>query len=277
MKQLTIPLYEQIEAAIHTPQAADLLQLLAEFDAIVVRAESEGFDDQALLDLAGETIAKIAVVFEAKYGTVLEEVRASGAGDGPVMPIDAFSQYVRSSMQIDFSQYIEPIPMLNLPVQPDDFYGGWSNLSAYWEVETALVESASSKVVPLSTIEEWQQLLQNLGEVEEAELKQIKELSHGEEIEAWSAELRAIVEKLRKRRRKSLPFLDLVYALMRKKNQPLKGCSSELWLAFLLGEHPYQLHRTAGDFYSVTGIEVLVRERGRLSVELEAMSQQHCV
>lgn len=260
MKSLTIPLYEQIEAAIHMPQAADLRQLLTQFDAIVVRAESEGFDDQALLDMAGETIAKIAAVFEAKYGAVLEEVRASGAGDGPVMPINAFDQYVRQSMFVDFSGYIEPIPMLNLPVQPDDFYGDWNPFSAYHEVETALVESASSKVVPLSTIEEWQQLLQNLGEVEEAELKQIKELSHGEEIEAWSAELRAILEKLRKRRRKGPPFLDLVYALMRKKNQPLKDCLSELWLAFLLGDHPYQLQRKNDDFYSATGIEVVWKE-----------------
>lgn len=257
MIQLILPLFEQIEEAIHKPQEADLLHLLAQFDAIMVQAESEGLNDQSLLNVAGETISKIAAVFEAKYGTVLEEVRASGARDGPVMPINAFDQYVRQSMHVDFSEYIEPIGALKLPVQSEDFYSGWNDLSMYQELETAI----GSEVITLSTIEEWQQLLENLGETtEDVEMQRIKALSHGEEIEAWSEELRAIVDKLRKRRRKQLRFLDLVYALMRKKKQPMKDCASELWLAFLLGEHPYELRRKNDDFYAAIGIEIMINE-----------------
>ena len=253
MIQLMLPFDGQVQEAIHKPQEANLLHLLKAFDVAVAQAESEGLDNQSLLKVAGEAISKIADVFEAKYGTVLEEIRASGASDGPVMAIDAFDRYVRSSMQIDFAQYIEPIPMLNLPSSSNDFYSGWNGSSAYREVEASVVSEVSQSI-----LEDWMELLEHLPDLSEKQkLTEIHDLSHGEEIEVWSQELRSLIEQLRKRKKKNLPFLDLVYALKRQKDQTLKESSSELWLTFLLGDHPYQLRRTAHDFYSAIGIEVV--------------------
>ncbi len=146
--------------------------------------------------------------------------------------------------------------MLSLPSSSDGFYGGWQNLSAYQEVEASVISEVSQSV-----LEDWRGLLEGLPDLSEKQkMEEIHDLSHGEEIEAWSKELRLIVEKLRKRKKKNLPFLDLVYALKRHKDQTLKTCSSELWLTFLLGDHPYQLRRKAHDFYSVIGIEVVMND-----------------
>lgn len=248
-----IPLHDQIQAAIESPQDADLMPLLRAFDAAI-----EGLDDQSLLAVAGETLSKIAAVFAAKYDVVFEEIAASGSKDGPVMSIDAFDCYVRSSMLIDFDQYIEPIPMLNLPALSEDFYSVGNDLVIYQDVETSRV----SKVVTLATIEDWTQLLQNLTDTTEADqLNDIKDLAHDEEIEVWTQALRTLIEQLRNRKQANLPFLDLVDAVMQsREEQTLKECSSEIWLAFLLGNHPYQLRRTDHDFYSAIGLEVVVNE-----------------
>ncbi len=73
--------------------------------------------------------------------------------------------------------------------------------------------------------------------------------------------VKLIVEKLQNRKRKSISLLDLICTLKLSRSQSTrKDCLVEMWLAFLLGKHSYQLCRTAYDFYSAVGIKVLVKE-----------------
>lgn len=89
----------------------------------------------------------------------------------------------------------------------------------------------------------------------------IMHLSHGEEIEVWTKELVSMMEKLQHRKRKSISLIDLICTLEISQTQSKrKDCLIELWLAFLLGKHSYRLRRTAHDFYSPVGIEIVVND-----------------
>ncbi len=239
MKQLN----SALQAAISAPEAADLHQLWQAFDTAIV-----DLDDQSLLKVAGDAIAQIAAILAAKTGMTLEEVMASVAQDGPVMRLDEFEGYVRQTMQIDLEPYIEPIPMLDVPSQPDRPWAAWTAFQAYQAVESSIVSEVSTSV-----LEDWIELLQGLTDVSEvAQMEKIKELSHGENIEVWSAQLRACLEKLRSKPDQAIAFLDLV--------KRMKLPASEVWLAFLLGDHAYQLRRRDEDFYSATGLEVVLND-----------------
>jgi hypothetical protein len=207
-------------------------------------------DDQSLLKVAGDVIAQIAAIFAVKTGMSLEEVIASATPDGPVMRLDEFEGYVRQTMQIDLEQYIEPVPSLEVPQSPEYSDTAWHTFQGYHAMESSIVSDVST-----STLEDWIKLLQTLTDRSEgAEMEKIKQLSHGEDIEAWSEQLRVCLEKLLAQRNKNrvIAFLDLV--------QNMKMPASEVWLAFLLGEHGYQLRRKNEDFYSASGIEIILKQ-----------------
>lgn len=251
MKQLSLPLYSSLQTALESPEAVDLGCLWEEVEAAIV-----DLDCPAQLQVAGDAISKIAAVFAARSELAFADLTAAATQEGPVMRLEEFSGYVRQTMQIDLEQYIEPIPMLDVPAQPAAPWSAWHELSVEQEDEFSVVSEVSASV-----LEEWIGLLQGLTDVgEAAQMEKIKDLSHGEDIEAWAKELHTMVKKLRKRKQK-LSFLDLVDAVMQaRQEQTLQECSSDVWLAFLLGDHPYQLRRTADDFYSASGIEVVMKD-----------------
>lgn len=247
MEQWILPFYAYLQDAISAPQDVELETLWEWFDLAIA-----DLDDQAKLKVAGEAIFQIAAVFAAKTGMALEEVMASASQDGPEMRLDEFDCYVRQTMQIDLEQYIEPISSLDVPDCPITPWSAWQELQARQAVESSVINEISTSV-----LEEWIGLLQELTDVsEEAQIEKIKELSHGEDIEAWSARLINCLKKLRRRhKQRPISFLDVLQAL---RLPPAE--TSEIWLAFLLGDHPYQLQRIAHDFYSVVGIEVVIAD-----------------
>ncbi|BAU15431.1 hypothetical protein LEP3755_59890 [Leptolyngbya sp. NIES-3755] len=93
--------------------------------------------------------------------------------------------------------------------------------------------------------------------LEQPDFSNIIDLAHGEQIEGWTEELKTTINRLQSRKRKSISLLDLVCALESRHHASRQDCLVKTWLAFLLGNHPYQLHRTAHDFYSAVGIEVI--------------------
>lgn len=256
MIRLDIPLFDHLQDAIAAPQEAQLLELLREFDAAMLELE-----DQHLLEVAADAILQLATIVEAKYVGVVEGVRAqvqSNASRDPIVPIDFFDRFVRQSMAVNFEQFIEPIPLLPLPSQSE---GEWSmpnhSISDYVS-ETAMVQAVCDAMIDDATA-----LLDALPErnVEQQNFNALMHLSHGEEIEIWTKELVLIMEKLQHRKRKTIALLDLICTLeVSRPQSKRKDCLLELWLAFLLGKHSYGLRRTAHDFYSPVGIEVVVND-----------------
>jgi len=259
MIQLDIPLFDQLQDAIASPQDAELLELLRLFDATMLE-----LDDLTCLRVAGDAIVQLATIFEAKYGEVskqVEQVKAqvSGTRNEPIVPIDFFDRWVRQSMIINLDQFVEPVAQLPLP-----FDGEWEMPSAYsWTTATDFYQTDSAQVHQVldAVIDDVAELLESLpgrtnGTLERTEVDHILDLAHGEEIDAWTVELSSTIERLQKRKRRSISLLDLVCALESQTHASRQNCLIQTWLTFLLGKHPYQLHRKAHDFYSAVGIEV---------------------
>ncbi|MBD1822986.1 hypothetical protein H6F89_32205 [Cyanobacteria bacterium FACHB-63] len=249
---IRLDLFEHLQAAMSAPQEAQLLDLLREFDAVI-----SGLEDRAVLEVAANALLQLATIVEAKYVGVIEAVKAEvqprGARD-PVVSIDFFDAFVRRSMVVDFEEFIEPIPLLPLPCNLE---GDWSvphDLRSNYISEAAVAQAIreamiDDAVVLLDALPDRQPLI---------DIDAIKDLSHGEEIEAWTTELVAMMEKLQQRKRKTISLLDLVCTLEISRTQSgRKRCLIDLWMTFLLGKHPYQLRRAAHNFYSLVGIEVV--------------------
>lgn len=255
IRQLEIPLFDHLQDAISSPEDVSLLALLQEFDATIASLE-----DRVCLEIAGDAIVQLAAVFEAKHLGLFQEIaqvkaQVNTARNEPVVPVEFFDRFVRQSMVVNFAPFIEPIPMLQLPDEDRD----WD-----WALQTdfhQMSESAMVQTVLDVMIDDAAALLDALPDLNaEQKLDAIKELSHGEEIESWTTELVASVEQLQRRKSKPVSFLDLICTLeISRGRSKRKSCLIDLWLAFLLGKHEYQLHRTAHDFYSTVGIEVCAK------------------
>lgn len=160
-------------------------------------------------------------------------------------------------MLVDLDQYIEPIPLLPLPVQLE---GNWALPSALDLGHVS--EPEMMQAICEAMIDDAAVLLEGLPDRNAAsqpiDLDAVKDLAHGEELERWTDELVEAIEKLQERKRKSISLLDLVCTLESSRTRSKrKDCLIDLWLAFLIDKHSYQLCRTAHDFYSMVGIEVV--------------------
>jgi hypothetical protein len=59
------------------------------------------------LALAGEAVSQMSLIFQSRSKLAFEELDALTSDEGPVMASDAFAQFVRQSMHVDFSEFIE--------------------------------------------------------------------------------------------------------------------------------------------------------------------------
>jgi hypothetical protein len=50
----------------------------------------------------------MSLIFQSRSKLAFEELDAITSSEGPVMASDAFAQFVRQSMHVDFSDFIEP-------------------------------------------------------------------------------------------------------------------------------------------------------------------------
>jgi hypothetical protein len=106
--QLELNLWEVLSEAALAPEDADLQQLWVKLESTVAPLEL-----QDKLRIAAEAIAKMAQLVRDRSLLTMEELQALGSDEGPIMPSDAFDRYVRQTMQVDFEQFVEPLP--NLP------------------------------------------------------------------------------------------------------------------------------------------------------------------
>ncbi|MCU0551626.1 MAG: hypothetical protein MUC48_19965 [Leptolyngbya sp. Prado105] len=259
---IRLDLFEHLQEAMSAPQEVQLLDLLQEFDAVI----SE-LDDQSVLEVAADALLQLASIVEAKYVGVIEAVKAEvqpRESRDPVVSIDFFECFVRRSMVVDFDEFIEPVPLLPLPAHVE---GDWavpydSRCFAHQRCSDYISESTMVQVIHEAMIDDAAVLLDALPDRKPSiDIDAIKELSHGEEIEVWTTELIAMMEKLQQRKRKSISLLDLVCTLESSRTQSeRKRCLIDLWMTFLLGNHSYQLRRSAHDFYSLVGIKVVCEQ-----------------
>lgn len=226
----------------------ELRQLWAEFDRATL-----DFDDELLLQVAGEMIDQMTDLFALKTHAMAQALR-SGSHNEPIVPIDFFDRFVIQEVHIDLDRFIEPIGLLDLShLDGLEHQREWMP-SAHEDVIKTVepeIESPIVKEVPVAVLVDWINLLQGLTadstDAEESDsINAIQALSHEENIEGWSAQVSAYLES----DSNQLPsFSALVEAL--------NLSPSEVWLALLLGNDCYQLQRSNDDFYSEAGIEIV--------------------
>ncbi|PSB46823.1 hypothetical protein C7B80_11640 [Cyanosarcina cf. burmensis CCALA 770] len=216
---LDLPLWDAIQAAMTEPEDADLASLWQEVEAAIV-----DLDCSSQLQVAGEAVVQITDVFEARSLQAFEEIQATTSHDGPVMPSDAFDRYVRSSMQIDFEQYIEPL--INLPRKAPQL----SN-----------VDGIQSIVAPIDR----HALIDALAKTElidpEVAYRQAIAVSHEEDVSQWGAAIAAWLNQ----HDRAVPLPKLVQSL----RMPLV----QVWLALL---HNGFVLEQRGEFYQTEQIWV---------------------
>ncbi len=209
---------------------------------------------------------QLATIFEAKYGEVskqVEQVKAQlrGSRNEPIVPQDFFDRWVRQSMLVNLDQFIEPAADLPFPVEDEWECGAMSSKTTLIDFYQA--DSARVREVLDSAIDDAAAMLEDLPDrnadstLEASGIINIINLAHGKQIDGWTEELKTTIKRMQSRKRKSISLLDLICALESRHHASRQDCFIKTWLAFLLGKHSYQLRRTAHDFYSTVGIEVI--------------------
>jgi hypothetical protein len=100
---IEIDLWEILLEAKENPQSVEWCEIWDALDSALVN-----LDTSAQLALAGEAVSQMSLIFQSRSKLAFEELDAITSDDGPVMARDAFAQFVRQSMHVDFSQFIEP-------------------------------------------------------------------------------------------------------------------------------------------------------------------------
>lgn len=227
IEQLEIPLWEALRDAASDPYEANVPLLL---DALDSALPALGENTVLKLNLAAEAIAQIVQIFQERSTLAFEELEASTSTDGPVMPEDAFDRYVRQYMELDFEQFIEPLPALPRAV-PERRGGEEEGESVVGEIDQQAL---------LDALDEQMNAHPELTEAEA--FNQAMEIAHAEDVGSWVG---SIQEWFQQQGRKKVPLLEL--------QQAIKMPLVQLWLALLLGG--YQLEQRGG-FYEVGTIRV---------------------
>jgi hypothetical protein len=230
VEQIYPPLWEALQIAGQTPDAANLANLWQEVEAAIVDLEYTG-----KLQVSAEAIVQITDIFAAKSQLAFEELVAGASLDGPTMSEDAFDRYVRQSMQIDFERYIEPLSALpRLPAVVSSASEGQSLVLEVSQEELLQVIEESSE--PLDASEMHQQAVN---------------LAHDEDVAEWGNTISQCLAKsqcLTKQPRSAIPLVKL----QQNTQMPLV----QLWLALLLNEFPLEQR---GLFYQTEQVWVSKR------------------
>ncbi len=223
MRHLELPLLQE---AVQSPEDADLALLWQEVEGAIV-----DLDSASQLKLAGEAIAQITAVFEARSQLAFQELTATASDDGPPMPEDAFDRYVRQTMQIDFEVYLEP----------------WSNLP-----RKPIERTESDTIVGLVEKETLMAVLEQLEVIDPIEAyTEAMSLAHEEDVSAWGS---TIEQWFQQENQSEIGLLQLQQAI----SMPLV----QLWLALLLNGFTVQQR---GDFYQTEQVWVVLFHPGQES------------
>lgn len=210
-EQLELQLWQTLQTAHAQPETAKVGVLWVRMEEAI-----QGHEIKAQVEISAEAILQMARVVERRL-QVLDEAVAMRSGADPVMPEDAFDQFVRQYMDVDFDQFVEAI--------------GRKEHEYPESRELASVVAEVSK----------EELLESL-EDESAVEDLMERLEHGESVEEWANE---IVLWMKERGLDQVGFAEL-----------LDGIGFEAvktWLAVLLGGFEM---RQAGGFYDGNTIVV---------------------
>lgn len=104
---LELPLWETLKSAASIPEDADLEELW-----LSVYATIACLDTTSELQVSGDAITTIAKIVQQRSLLTLEEIQSVMQEEGPVVSADFFDKFVRQSMHVDFTQFVEPPPPL---------------------------------------------------------------------------------------------------------------------------------------------------------------------
>ena len=230
---LEINLWDTLAEAALAPEDADLQQLWTTLETTIAP-----LDMQDSLRVAADVIALLVKIFRSRSLLTLEELQALTSDEGPIMPLDAFDRYVRQSMEVDFEQFIEP-----LPSPPRKAPSGNQN---QFPNDGRSVVAVLDKEALLQALEE--QAIQEELE-EEAIKKKVLDIAHIEDVSAY---ISALAQWMQQHNGAAISLLLLHQAL----GMPLV----EVWLGLLLGGLDLYEWEQHGDFYSDAG-EILLRQK----------------
>ncbi|MBM0745516.1 hypothetical protein JOY44_29290 (plasmid) [Phormidium sp. CLA17] len=225
IEQLELGLWEVLKEAAIAPDEADVGQLLDGLDAALLSLDTVG-----QLQVAAEAISQIAQVFCDRSALAFEELEATTSDEGPVMPTEAFDQYVRQTMEVDFDQFIKPLATLPRKI---------TERQAIAEGDSVVGELNRTTVLQVLD----QQMSQEPDLTEAEIFNHTWAIAHDEDVAAWA---RAIAQWMAEQQVSMAPLVEL----QQSTGMPL----IQLWLALLLGGFTLQQR---GEFYETAQIWVL--------------------
>lgn len=230
IEHIELPLWEMLQEAAISPEAANLEQLLDVLDESLPQLNTA-----MQLQVGGEAIAQIANLFEERSALAFEALEARCSDEGPIMAEDAFDRYVRQTMEVDFEQFIEPIAHLPRKVPEPQTHTD----------EAGSIVGELDREAVLQRLDE--QMRQH-PELNEAEIfNQAMAIAHDEDIPAW---VRTITQWMDEHQVTMIPLIQLQQAT----GMPLV----QLWLALLLGGFTLQQQ---GEFYHTPTLWIQVDQK----------------
>ena len=102
VRQLELDLDNAFEDAANIPEAANILELWQQFEAVMAELP---WREQ--LRMGGEVLAQLAEICEAKSEVLWEDWQDANNSDGPVMDGDWLRGLTRQTQEIDFSELVQ--------------------------------------------------------------------------------------------------------------------------------------------------------------------------
>ena len=213
VRQLELNLEVALEEASEIPEKADVLSLWNQFEG-----ELAGLEQREHLRVAGDILARLAGLCEAKADLLWEDWEDAHNAEGPVMDGDWLQGVTRQTQELDFSD------LVNRSYHTD------RRLSNEDKIDE---DSVAGNVEKLS-------VLDMINALEDADLKsQALAVSHVENVSDW-------VKALADRQEESPQRL---VDLQKQLRMPL----IEVWIAALLGGFPIEQR---GSFYQTQEVWV---------------------
>jgi len=219
--QLELDLWQQLEAATQQPESADLGQLWQGLEQAIASVPR-----QQQLPMAATAIAQIIEVFTLRADWLLSALEVKDSSQGPVLPEDFLTGWLRQSMSIDLADLKEEGFALEPSMRQRRSPGSTSGESVAGVVDKATLLDAFETEIELVEAQAG------------AEVGAVS-VAHSEDVTAWAG---AISRWLREH---SATGQVSLLKLQQGLGMPL----IELWLGLLLGSEGVALEQQ-GEFYS---------------------------
>ncbi len=224
---IEIYLWEILQEGKENPQSVEWCEIWEALDTALV-----DLDIFEQLALAGEAVSQMSLIFQSRSKLAFEELDAITSDEGPVMASDAFAQFVRQSMHVDFSDFIKPRkPDGRKPYE----HRGDNNITS--------VVVAVDKQDLLDVLEDFQ--ASSALEVED--MDSVLTLSHAENVSDWVS---AIADYFTVAGKEVVSWSEL--------HEKITIAPVEIWLGLLLGNFVLRQTQSEG-LHSFYDSEILVQ------------------